>query len=123
MPEHPLGMALIGCGGMGMTLADQAATIAGVRIVAGFDTADAARQRFVGRFGETADETVEAMLARPGIDAVIVATPPALHRPMVEAAAGAGKHVFCEKPLALTLIDCDAIIAACAGARVRLMVG
>jgi UDP-N-acetylglucosamine 3-dehydrogenase len=52
------------------------------------------------------------------VDAVIVATPPDFHRPVVEAAARAGKHVFCEKPLSTKLADADAMIAACDAAEV-----
>jgi predicted dehydrogenase len=47
------------------------------------------------------------------VDAVIVATPPDFHRAAVEAAAAAGKPIFCEKPLSTNLADADAMIAAC----------
>ena len=53
-----------------------------------------------------------------GIDAVYVATPNHLHRPLVEAAAAAGKHVLCEKPMALSVEDAEAMVEACAGAGV-----
>ena len=53
-----------------------------------------------------------------GIDAVYVATPNHLHRPLVEAAARAGKHVLCEKPMALSVEDAEAMVSACAGAGV-----
>jgi len=53
-----------------------------------------------------------------GIDAVYVATPNHLHRPLVEATAEAGKHVLCEKPMALTVGDAEAMVAACEGAGV-----
>lgn len=52
------------------------------------------------------------------LDAVYVATPNHLHRPLVEAAAAAGKHVLCEKPMALTVGDAEAMVAACSGAGV-----
>ena len=53
-----------------------------------------------------------------GIDAVYVATPNHLHRPLVEAAARAGKHVLCEKPMALSVEDAEAMVEACARAGV-----
>ena len=51
-----------------------------------------------------------------GIDAVYVATPNHLHRPLVEAAAAAGKHVLCEKPMALSVEDAEAMVEACSRA-------
>lgn len=68
-------------------------------------------------------DSYEAVLADPEIDAVVLATPHSLHRAQVEAAAAAGKHVFCEKPFALTLADARASIAACREAGVALGVG
>jgi len=53
------------------------------------------------------------VLADPAIDAVIIATPHLLHEPMVLAAAGAGKQVFCEKPLALSAESAKRMLAAC----------
>jgi predicted dehydrogenase len=62
-------------------------------------------------------------LADPEIDAVILATPHSLHTAQVAAAAAAGKHVFCEKPLALTRADAEASVAACRKAGVVLGIG
>ena len=62
-------------------------------------------------------------LADKSIDAVVLATPHTRHRAQVEAAAAAGKHVFCEKPFALTADDAKAAIAACRKAGVALGVG
>ena len=56
---------------------------------------------------------LETFLATPGLEAVYVATPNHLHRPVVEAAARAGKHVLCEKPMATSLADAEAMVAAC----------
>lgn len=61
------------------------------------------------------------LLARDDIAAVIVTSPNALHREMVVAAAVAGKHVLCEKPLATTRADALAMIEACRASGVRLM--
>jgi predicted dehydrogenase len=54
------------------------------------------------------------LLSEPDIQAVTVAVPPFLHKEVVVAAAQAGKHVHCEKPMALTLEDADTMISACA---------
>jgi glucose-fructose oxidoreductase len=59
----------------------------------------------------------------PDIDIVYVVTPPALHAESVIRAAKAGKHVICEKPLAPSVADCDAMIAACRAAGVKFSVG
>jgi len=62
------------------------------------------------------------MVGDDAVDAVMVCTPPFVHEEVAVAAARAGKHVFCEKPLAPTLDGCDAIIKAAADAGVKLMV-
>ena len=65
----------------------------------------------------------EALLASDEVDAVVIATPPQFHLPVAEAAAKAGKHVLVEKPMARTVDECRAIVAACGSAGVKLMVG
>jgi 1,5-anhydro-D-fructose reductase (1,5-anhydro-D-mannitol-forming) len=68
------------------------------------------------------DETLEALLGDPDIDAVYVSTTNDLHADQVVAAAAAGKHVLCEKPLATTLDDALRMRDACRDARVVLAV-
>jgi predicted dehydrogenase len=64
-----------------------------------------------------------AVLERQDIEAVIVATPTHLHREIVVDALAAGRHVYCEAPLAATVEDCQAIVAAAAAARGVCQVG
>ena len=63
------------------------------------------------------------MCASPDIDAVYVSTPHQFHRPNVEAAARHGKHVLVEKPMALNIADCEAMIEATQRAGVHMVVG
>jgi 1,5-anhydro-D-fructose reductase (1,5-anhydro-D-mannitol-forming) len=63
--------------------------------------------------GAEAYDDIGAFLADPAVEAVYVATPNHLHRPMVEAAARGGKAVLCEKPMAATLADAEAMAQAC----------
>ncbi len=62
-------------------------------------------------------------LADPTLDAVIIAVPTPFHRALTEQVAAVGKHVFCEKPIALSIDDARAMTAACERANVRFMVG
>ncbi|GGB77101.1 Gfo/Idh/MocA family protein [Dyadobacter sediminis] len=59
----------------------------------------------------------------PDIDIVYVVLPPSMHREFVVRAAKAGKHVFCEKPMAPSVADCEAMIAACKASKVKLAIG
>jgi predicted dehydrogenase len=83
---------------------------------------DLARE-FAAKEGLVLGTSYEEVLADRKIDAVMLATPHTQHRRQVEAAAAAGKHVFCEKPFALSLADAEAALAACRKAGVALGVG
>ena len=68
-------------------------------------------------------QTLDEMLADPNVDLVDLCTPPAAHLNGIIAAANAGKHVFCEKPLGLTLAACDQAVKICQQQQVQLFVG
>jgi predicted dehydrogenase len=64
----------------------------------------------------------QALIDDPNVNAVYIATPPHIHRDLVERAARAGKHILLEKPMAPTVKDCEAINAACRKHGVQLIV-
>ena len=73
-------------------------------------------------YGVAAEPAAEALLARTDVDVVVIATPHSTHLPLARAVAAAGKHVYLEKPMALDVAECDAIIAACRAAGVQLTI-
>lgn len=115
--------ALIGCGSMGRTLADSLREHRDSHLVAAADPNEDARLQAVAKYGVQGYTRYEDLLQRDDIDAVVVATPSYLHKEVAVAAAKAGKHVFCEKPMALNTADCDAMLQAAKDAGVKLMVG
>ena len=78
---------------------------------------------FAAKHGLAIGTSFEEVLADPAIQAVALATPHTRHRAQVEAAAAAGKHVYCEKPFALSRADAQAMLDACARAGVTIAVG
>ncbi len=68
-------------------------------------------------------DTMHRLVENSEIDIVYSVTPPGLHRRDVLAGAAAGKHVICEKPMAVSVAECDEMIAACREAGVRLSMG
>ncbi|WP_133916873.1 Gfo/Idh/MocA family oxidoreductase [Streptomyces sp. NBC_00582] len=121
----PLAVGLIGTGRMGSFHAETLAwRLPGVRLAGLADPAPGAARRLGERLGcSTAHTDVAELLADPRIDAVVIATPARTHADLVEAAALAGKAVYCEKPMAITLADADRAIAAADKAGVPLQVG
>lgn len=73
-------------------------------------------------YGVAFEASAESLLARDDVGAVIIATPHSTHLPLTLLAAAAEKHVYLEKPMAVTLADCDTMIAACAAAGVLVTV-
>jgi phthalate 4,5-cis-dihydrodiol dehydrogenase len=94
-----------------------------LHLAAAADPRPAARAQFEADFAGRTYPTVAELCADPGIDAVYIATPHQFHVAHVTEAARAGKHVLVEKPMALTLEDCRAMIEATRRAGVHLLVG
>jgi predicted dehydrogenase len=122
-PELPgpsaVRVGIVGAGFMGEAHAAAWKSL-GVRSLTVHDSAPAAAERLAGKFGAgTAGSFGELFAA---CDVVDVCTPTHLHREVVEAAAAAGRPVICEKPLARTVEDGEAMIAACRRAGVPLFV-
>ena len=118
-----LRMGLVGCGVMGRSLAENAASLSCCEVVG---VSDLDEERGHGLASDlTCDylPAYEELFARSDVDAVLIATPPFLHEAPAVAAAGSGKHVFCEKPLAPSLESCDRIIGAAESNDVALGVG
>ncbi len=113
-----LGVGLIGCGVMGSSLAKSCNELEHAGVVAVSDVAEEVGRKLGDELGALWYADLREMLKREDVQAVMVATPGFMH-----AAAAAGKHVFCEKPMAVTLEDCDAMIAACEKNNVKLMIG
>lgn len=95
-----------------------------LELVAVADVRAGAAQEAADRFGAAAAYTdTQELLDRSDIDAVVICTPEFLHAEQTLAAAAAGKHVLCEKPMAATVAEADAMLDACRRAGVRLMIG
>lgn len=120
MNPHPVRIGIIGCG----KVADLHARALGACAHADFRAVCSRSlpkaEAFAARYGVRGYADVGAMIAKEALQAVIVCTPHPAHREPTLHAAAAGAHVLVEKPLASTLADCDAMIAACRTADVRL---
>src|SRR5919197_728231 len=94
-----------------------------VKLVAAADPRPAARERFAQEFGGETFADVEEMCAKADIDAVYILTPSRLHAAHAILAAEHGKQIILDKPMGLSLEECDAVLAAVERAGVRLLVG
>jgi predicted dehydrogenase len=116
------GLGLVGTGGFGRFCLEAYKALPGLRLVAVCDSNGERVTSVAEEFGLTAYTDYDAMLADPGIDIVAVNTPPESHAALSIAAIRKAKHVFCEKPLATTLEDAEAVLRAAGEARVVLSV-
>jgi len=122
-PDAPLGLAFLGCGAATRM---HSRTLARLRapVLRYYASRDPARARAFARElgGAGTFESYDAALADPRVDAVLVATPPALHLAHTLAALEAGKHAIVEKPAFLRATDFDTVAAAAAAAGRQVLV-
>src|SRR5438093_13446355 len=115
-----IGLGVIGCGGFGLFALQQFVQVPGVHLVGMAGTARPAALAAARRYGLEDVVEVERLVALPELDIVYISTPPFLHYAQAKQALAAGKHVICEKPLALTVDEADELIAL-AGRQDRLL--
>ncbi|MFQ5808643.1 MAG: Gfo/Idh/MocA family protein [Armatimonadota bacterium] len=121
-----IGWGVVGAGG----IADRRTIPEGI-IPARNGTLEAIMEPVPDRLAELRDkysdaapcETLDELLARDGVQAVYIASPPKFHAEQAIAAARAGRHVLVEKPMAMTTAECERMIAACETEGVKLGVG
>ncbi len=112
---------IVGSGFMGRTWAEVAANhAAGTALVA--VTGGRRAPALAADYGVPLEASLERLLGRDDIDAVVLASPPATHLEQTLAAAAAKRHVLVEKPMAQSAAECESMVAACSLAGVRLSV-
>lgn len=118
-----IGIGVVGFGYWGPNLTRNVAECADARLI-GICEPDGRRQALAGRRhpGLEIDNRLDDLLARPGLDAVCIATPVATHKELAMAALKAGKHVLVEKPLAATLDEAKSLMDEAERRGLRLMV-
>jgi len=112
MSEDSIRLGVIGCGGFGLFALQQFAQVPGVQPAGMAGTHREAAYAAAQRFGMPDIQEVDALVQRPDVDLIYISTPPFLHYEQGMKALQAGKHVVCEKPLALTLQQANEMIEA-----------
>jgi 1,5-anhydro-D-fructose reductase (1,5-anhydro-D-mannitol-forming) len=117
-----IGWGIVGLGRIATEEIAPAVNSAANSTLAGVVSRDATKAKsFAERHGAAAAyDDYQALLEDPAVDAVYIATPNAMHADQVVAAARAGKHVLCDKPLATSVADAERAVAECDAAGVRL---
>lgn len=116
-------LAVVGAGFLGAVHAQNAHDMPDVEVSWVADVDPERSKPLAESVGARHTADIEDAVRDASVDAVIVAVPTVYHREAAELAAKHGKHVFCEKPIALSVDDADAMVSACQKAGVGLMVG
>lgn len=125
MRQTPISIGIIGSGRAGMIHARNfARLIPSASVAAVSDSVAEARAAASAELGDVAEYAdYRALLGDSKVDAVLIAAPTALHCEIAVAAAERGKHVFCEKPMAMNPAECDLMIAAAEKAGIVFQIG
>lgn len=123
MTNTPLRIGVAGLGRAFTLMLPTFTRDARVRLVAAADPLPAARRQFESDFGGASYDHIDALCADPAVQLVYIATPHQFHAEHVAIAASHGKHVLVEKPMAITLAQCSAMIEATRSAGVHMVVG
>ena len=125
MTNRTLNVGVIGCGRIGRIHAENLATrIPGARVASLADVAGAAAKEVAGQLHVTqATADYSELLADPAVDAVAICSSTDTHSSIIQEAAAAGKHIFCEKPIDCDLTRIRAALAAVDKAGVKLQIG
>ena len=118
---NTIGYAIVGTGYFGAELGRILQKVEGAKLVAILDPDNA--PAVAKELGCDVETDLDTLCAREDVSAVIVATPNYLHKEPVIAAAKHGKHVFCEKPIALNYADCDEMVRTAEENHVIFMAG
>lgn len=117
-------LGIVGLGWWGSTLVESVQQSEDLRFVAAYTRSRSAKDRaFAGAHELSLADSYEAMLADPAVEGVVLATQPQGHCDQILAAAAAGKHVFCEKPLVMNRDEAERATAAVRAVGVTLAVG
>jgi predicted dehydrogenase len=109
--DKGFGIGVIGCGGFGLFALQQFVQVPSVRLAGMAGTARPAALAAAQRYGLEDVVDVDRLLNLDVVDLIYISTPPFLHYEQAKSALDAGKHVICEKPLALTVEQADELVA------------
>ncbi|MQA85302.1 MAG: gfo/Idh/MocA family oxidoreductase [Streptosporangiales bacterium] len=121
--DRPMRVGIVGLGTASTDIVPEILRHPQLDLAVGCDIRAEARTQFTHRYGVPAFETVEELVSGKSVDAVYVASPNRFHCEHAVIAASYGKELIVEKPLALTLAECDEMVAAAAANGVRLLAG
>lgn len=119
----PLGIGIVGAGFIAESHALAARAHPGLRVAGVYDRDPGAAAALAARHGARAAADLDALLTDPAVDIVVLGTPNDTHAALALQIAAAGRHLLLEKPLALSVADAVAVVAAFADRGLTLLVG